>query len=129
MEITGGGTLRGNKKYRRAGDDLVNIRRPTTTEPEIQRPERNQENDRMAEKLKSLRSLLHPLFSYFWILPCNFHHHHIHDLSIYCHIALHDRKIASMMFSWLVRFDVIAMLDRCTSWYTTGSIHIESYLV
>ena len=21
------------------------------------------------------------------ILPCNFHHHHIHDLSIHCHIA------------------------------------------
>ena len=63
------------------------------------------------------------------ILPCNFHHHHIHDLSIHCHIALHDRKIASMIFSWLVRFfDVIAMLDRCTSWYTAGSIHIESYL-
>ena len=38
------------------------------------------------------------------ILPCNFHHHHVHDLSIHCHIALHDRKIASMMFSWLVRF-------------------------
>ena len=38
------------------------------------------------------------------ILPCNSHHHHIHDLSIYCHIALHDRKIASMMFSWFVRF-------------------------
>ena len=38
------------------------------------------------------------------ILPYNFHHHHIHDLSIHCHIALHDRKIASMMFSWLVRF-------------------------
>ena len=37
-------------------------------------------------------------------MPCNFHHHHIHDLSIYCHIVLHDRKIASMMFSWLVRF-------------------------
>ena len=26
-------------------------------------------------------------------------------------------------------FDVIAMLDRCTSRYTTGGIHIESYLV
>ena len=38
------------------------------------------------------------------ILPCNFHHHHIHNLSIYFHIALHDRKIASMIFSWLVRF-------------------------
>ena len=63
------------------------------------------------------------------ILPCNFHHHHIHDLSIYCHIALHDRKIASMMFWWLVRFfDVIAMLDHCTSRYTAGGIHIESYL-
>ena len=33
-----------------------------------------------------------------------FHHHHIHDLSIHCHIALHGRKIASMMFSWLVLF-------------------------
>ena len=38
------------------------------------------------------------------ILPCNFHHEHIHDLSIHYHIALHDHKIASMIFSWLVRF-------------------------
>ena len=51
------------------------------------------------------------------------------DLSIHCHIALHDRKIASMMFSWLVRFDVIAMLDHCISRYTAGGIHIESYFV
>ena len=50
------------------------------------------------------------------ILPCNFHHHHIHDLSIYCHIALHDRKIASMMFSWLVRF--------LCHWYAR-SLHIS----
>ena len=37
------------------------------------------------------------------ILPCNFHHH-IDDLFIYCPITLHDHKIASMMFSWLVYF-------------------------
>ena len=63
------------------------------------------------------------------ILPCNFHHHHIHDLSIHCHIAFHDRKIASMMFLWEIHFDVTAMLDHCTSQYTAGGIHIESYLV
>ena len=48
------------------------------------------------------------------ILSCNFHHHHIYDLSIYCHIALHDRKIASMMFSWLVRF-LMSILHTCHS--------------
>ena len=56
------------------------------------------------------------------------HTHVVPLLSIHCHIALHDRKIASMMFSWLVHFDVIATLDHCTSRYTAGSIHIESYL-
>ena len=52
------------------------------------------------------------------------------DLSIHCHIALHDRKIASMIFPWLVHFfDIFAILDHCTSWYTARGIHIESYFV
>ena len=39
-----------------------------------------------------------------------------YDTLHHCHIALHDRKIASMMFSWLgLLFDVIATLDHCTS--------------
>ena len=41
----------------------------------------------------------------FWdILPCNFHRFRFDDLSIHCHIALHDHKIASMIFPWLVCF-------------------------
>src|SRR5215216_2671015 len=47
-----------------------------------------------------------------------------YDTHHHCHIALHDRKIPSMMFSWLVRFYVIATLDHCTSRYTTRGIHI-----
>ena len=58
-----------------------------------------------------------------------FHHSVYYDTHHHCHIALHDCKIASMMFSWLVRFDFIATLDHCTSWYTAGGIHIESYFV
>ena len=41
------------------------------------------------------------------------HHHY--------HIALHDRKILSFFMSF-------ATLDHCTSRYTAGGIHIESYL-
>ena len=59
----------------------------------------------------------------------NFHRSIYYDTLHHCHIALHDRKIASMMFSWLVCFYVIAMLDHCTSRYTAGGIHTESYLV
>ena len=47
-----------------------------------------------------------------------------YDTLHHCHIALHDRKIASMIFSWLVCFsDIFAMLDHCTSWYTVRGIH------
>ena len=57
-----------------------------------------------------------------------FHRSVYYDMLHHCHIALHDRKIASMMFSWLVRFYVIATLDHCISRYTAGDIHIESSL-
>src|SRR6266511_4261153 len=33
-----------------------------------------------------------------------FHRSVYYDTHHHCHIALHDRKIASMMFSWLVHF-------------------------
>ena len=33
-----------------------------------------------------------------------FHRSVYYDMLHHCHIALHDRKIASMMFSWLVHF-------------------------
>ena len=59
-----------------------------------------------------------------------FHRSVYYDMLHHCHIALHDRKIASVMFSWLVPFfDVIATLDHCISRYTAGGINIESYLV
>ena len=58
-----------------------------------------------------------------------YHRSVCYDTLRHCHIALHDRKIASMTFSWLVHFfDIFAMLDHCTSRYTAGGIHIESYL-
>src|SRR3989337_4383202 len=53
-----------------------------------------------------------------------------YDTLHHCHIALHDRKKASMMFTWLVPFLMsFATLDHCTSPYTTGGIHIESYFI
>ena len=63
-------------------------------------------------------------------MPCNFHRFRFDDLSIHSHIALHDRKIASMTFPWLVHFfDIVVMLDHGTSWYTARGTHIESYFV
>src|SRR6266536_2446199 len=51
-----------------------------------------------------------------------------YDTLHHCHIALHDRKIASMMFTWLVRFLMsFATLDHCTSRYTARGTHIVSY--
>src|SRR5215216_5178706 len=57
-----------------------------------------------------------------------FHCSVYNDTLHHCHITLHDRKIASMMFTRLVRFLMsFATLDHCTSRYTVGGIHIESY--
>ena len=58
-----------------------------------------------------------------------FHCSIYYDMLHRCHIALRDRKKASMMFTWLVHFLMsFATLDHCTSRYTAGGIHIESYL-
>ena len=55
---------------------------------------------------------------------CSVYYNTLH----HCHIAFHDHKIGSMLFLCLAHFYVIAMLDHCTSRYTAGGIHIESYI-
>ena len=52
------------------------------------------------------------------------------DMSIHCHIALHDHiaevlVVAQPPFIFFIH----VTLDHCTSWYTARGIHIESYFV
>ena len=50
------------------------------------------------------------------------------DLSVHCHIALHDHisDIVVVAQSPFIIF-IHVMLDHCTSWYITRGIHVESY--
>ena len=76
-------------------------------------------------------------------LLCYFHSHsyiHCHatyhrsvcyDTLHHCHIALHDH-VVDIVFVANPPFKILSymsLLIHCTSWYTAGGIHIESYFV
>ena len=64
------------------------------------------------------------------ILSCNFHRFSFDDLSIHCHIALHDHIADILVVAQPPCIIFIHVtLDHCTSWYTPRDIHIESFFV
>ena len=65
------------------------------------------------------------------ILPCNFPPFCYYDMLHHCHIAMHDH-VVDIVFVEKPPFIILSymsLMSHCTSRYTAGGIHIESYLV
>jgi hypothetical protein len=58
-----------------------------------------------------------------------FHHSIYYDTHHHCHIAFHDHVVDIVFVAKppFIIFSYMSLLIHCTSWYTAGGIHIESY--
>ena len=69
------------------------------------------------------------VFSYQSIPLGDFHRSVYYDMYHHCHIALQDPVVGIVFVAWPpFIFFIHVTLDHWTSRYTTGGIHIESYL-
>ena len=59
-----------------------------------------------------------------------FHHLVYYDTLHHCHIAMHDHVVDIVFVAKppLIVLPYISLMSHCTSRYTAGGIHIESYL-
>ena len=60
-----------------------------------------------------------------------FHRSVYYDTLHHCHIALHDHVVDIVFVAKppFIIFSYMSLLNHCTSRYTAGGIHIESYFV
>ena len=60
-----------------------------------------------------------------------FHHYVYYDTLHHCHIALHDHVVHIVFVAKppFIILSYMSLLIHCTSRYTAGGIHIESYFV
>jgi len=60
-----------------------------------------------------------------------FHRSVYYDTLHHCHIALHDHVVDILFVARppFITLSYMSLLIHCTSWYTVGGIHIESYFV
>ena len=84
-----------------------------------------------------------PQNSHHTYLLCHFHSHYniychatfhcsvYYDTLHYCHIALHDHVVDIVFVAKppFIILSYMSLLNHCTSRYTAGSLHIESYFV
>ena len=60
-----------------------------------------------------------------------YHHSIYYDTLHHCHIALHDHVVDIVFVAKppFIILSYMSLMSHCTSRYTTGGIHIESYFV
>ena len=65
------------------------------------------------------------------IFPCNFPPFRYYDTLHHYHIALHDHVVDIVFVAKppFIILSYMSLMSHCTSRYTTGGIHIESYFV